>query len=285
MEAVLSADDLQDGDRIVLAGVCRDGALVAMSATQARNNRSAAAGKPHADGTFSVTEEAAVLTLQKSGAHWALFDPKNDGYLYAASSQAFRLRTQSSNDANGLWTLTLERDGTAFFTAAGENTNRILRFSEEYGVFDCVDATADTGCRIYRVPPKPKVSLTSLGVQTRTDGVFGLRFGIRFDCDSLQACAAEGDRISFGVVLHLGDLAKEKRLQTQLVWTEAMRLASNAESLARYLADAGLSLYETDGDSIVCLIESDEPVDACEAVSFLSIGEQMFSAESIGIEP
>ena len=72
---------------------------MALSTTQNANNRSATTDVTlNADGTLTPGEAAQVITLEKDGDHY-LFNV-GAGYLYAASSSANYLRTETTADDN-----------------------------------------------------------------------------------------------------------------------------------------------------------------------------------------
>lgn len=133
---VTSASDLEAGVMYIIVGYDDNLGYCAMS-YQKQNNRHA----------VSVTEDGGSITVtpaidpySESDVHqfmlggsnnaWTFYDPLREGYLYAASSSSNQLKTQSTNNANGEWTIEFNEDGTAVVTAQGENTRNIMRFNE-----------------------------------------------------------------------------------------------------------------------------------------------------------
>ena len=79
---------------------------------------------------------------------YTIYDPVYDplhspvglepGYLYAASSSANHLKTQDFNDANGLWSISIdEESGVASVTAQGSNTRNKMRYNNVSHIFSC----------------------------------------------------------------------------------------------------------------------------------------------------
>jgi hypothetical protein len=101
-----------------------------------------------------------------SAGAWEFYDPLREGYLYAASSSANQLKTQSTNNANGEWSIVFNQDGTAEVTAQGENTRNIMRFNENSSngdpLFSCYNSNSSINVPVslYKVggssQPKPE---------------------------------------------------------------------------------------------------------------------------------
>ncbi|MBR6438721.1 MAG: T9SS type A sorting domain-containing protein [Bacteroidales bacterium] len=100
----------------------------------------------------SSQTEAFQITLGGSAGAWTFFDELKNGYLYAASSSANQLKTQTTNNANGEWNIVFEADGTAVVTANGDNTRNVLRFNENSQngtpLFNCYLPTSSAGVAV-----------------------------------------------------------------------------------------------------------------------------------------
>ena len=59
------------------------------------------------------------------------------GYLYAASSSANQLRTQETNNANGVWSIEIDETGVATIKAQGTNTRNLMRYNSANTLFSC----------------------------------------------------------------------------------------------------------------------------------------------------
>jgi len=107
------------------------------------------------------------FTLGGNAGAWTFFDEVKGGYLYAASSSSNNLKTQTTLDANGQWSIVFNADGTAEVVAQGENERNNMRFnpntSNNAPLFSCYAETSsiDTRVSFYKaggapVPPKPE---------------------------------------------------------------------------------------------------------------------------------
>lgn len=92
------------------------------------------------------TTEVFQFTLGGGEGAWTLFDEVKGGYLYAASSSANQLKTQTTLDANGQWNITFDGTGNAEVMAQGDNTRNIMRFNENSSngtpLFSCYNSNS-----------------------------------------------------------------------------------------------------------------------------------------------
>ena len=146
-ELVTDASKLAIGNEIIIVNLDGDKAL---STTQNTNNRGAV------DVTVSNNAivpgvNVQVLTLGKTNNHWTLYT--GNGYLYAAASDKNNMKTQTTNDANGEWTISIAEDGTVTAIAQGTNTRNELRYNPNNGnpIFSCYGSTSSMGkVKIYK---------------------------------------------------------------------------------------------------------------------------------------
>ena len=114
----------------------------ALGTTQNDNNRAAVDVSITSNGVIqNIGTTVCQLTLGFENNHWTFFDPSNNGYLYAASSGSNYLRTQTNNDANGQWTISIDANGLATIVAQGENTRNNLRYNRNSPLFSCYAST------------------------------------------------------------------------------------------------------------------------------------------------
>ena len=121
------------------------------------------------------------FTLGGSAGAWTLFDEVKGGYLYAASSTSNNLKTQTTLDANGEWSITFNGDGTAEVVAQGENTRNNMRFnpnaSNNAPLFSCYAEASniDTRVSFYKAgggsQPDPEPSNYPTNFAGQADGV------------------------------------------------------------------------------------------------------------------
>lgn len=124
---VTDAATLAVDDEVIIVN---EEASVALSNDQRNNNRGQAA-VDIVDNTITLPEETAVqiLTLKAGTVEGTFAFYTGEGYLYAASSSKNYLRTQTTNDDNGSWEITIS-DGIATIIAQGESTRNWLRYNK-----------------------------------------------------------------------------------------------------------------------------------------------------------
>lgn len=115
---------------------------VALNTNQDNNNRKASSVTTNPDNANQIYfvptagDNPQELKLGGSSSGWSLKDVDRNGFLYAASSSSNHLKTQTTNDANGLWTIAIA-DGVATITATGTYTHNILRYNSNSQLFSC----------------------------------------------------------------------------------------------------------------------------------------------------
>lgn len=142
---VTKVEDIAAGDKIVIVNT---GGTKALGTTQAANNRGAVDVTLNADdkNIVNITNDTQQITLGKTNDHWTF--SVGSGYLYAASSSANYLRTQTTNDANGEWTIVLNASYEATITAQGSNTRNVLQ--NNGNIFACYASASQTAVKIYK---------------------------------------------------------------------------------------------------------------------------------------
>lgn len=147
---VKSESELRSSDQVIIAAHAKNYAL----GTQSSNNRSQESiTKSDDNGTLTkIGSDVAILTLGGNTGAWTLYDPTNEGYLYAASSSSNYLRTQSKNDSNGEWTISIAST-KATITANGSNARNRIFHNEGSSVFSCYSpsSTSMKDVVIYRL--------------------------------------------------------------------------------------------------------------------------------------
>ncbi|MBR6119177.1 MAG: InlB B-repeat-containing protein, partial [Oscillospiraceae bacterium] len=146
---VTDAAALAAGDKIVITA--NGSGTASLSTTQNNNNRSAVAGVKSADyQSFEPADTTAILTLGEGtvSGSFSLYDPANNGYLYAASSSSNYLRTKATLDANGSWAISVTNNEAAL-VAQGSYTRKNLRYNSTSNLFSCY-ATGQQSVYLYR---------------------------------------------------------------------------------------------------------------------------------------
>ena len=225
---VNSASELEVGTSYLIVGYDDNLGYCAMS-YQKSNNRHAIQ-VTEAGGSISLTPasnpdsqtEAFQFILMGSNGAWEFYDPLREGYLYAASSSANQLKTQSTNNANGQWAIVFNPDGTAEVTAQGENTRNIMRFNENSSngspLFSCYNSgsSINVPVSLYKVggtptPPVPPCAYPTNFAVSHVDGVDVTLGWVDAPCDVRYLVLASTGYITVptnGVPVSDGSLAK-----------------------------------------------------------------------------
>jgi len=149
-QLVTSADQLVAGRTYLIVNVANGKAL---GTTQNSNNRSAAVVTIEDDIIPSIDNTVCELTLGGSTGAWTFFDAgweSSGGYLYAASSTNNQLKTQSTNNANGQWSITFGTNGIATIQAQGDNTRNLLKYNNSSNLFACYASGQQEVCLFRR---------------------------------------------------------------------------------------------------------------------------------------
>lgn len=107
----------------------------ALSTNQKDNNRGQASVTQNGT-TVTFDGDVQILTLEAGTKDNTFAFYTGSGYLYAASSSANYLKTQTAKNDNGSWTITIA-DGVATIIAQGTNTNNWMRYNSSNDLFSC----------------------------------------------------------------------------------------------------------------------------------------------------
>lgn len=157
---VTSVSELAANDKVVIVNT---GGTKALGTTQSNNNRNAVdvTLDTEDNNIVNINDNVQQLILGKSGDNWTFFT--GSGYLYAASSSNNYLRTQTTNDANGEWAISLNASYQASIVAQGANTHNQLKNNGEY--FSCY-ASGQTAVKIYKYHEDPNAPILSVNPAT-----------------------------------------------------------------------------------------------------------------------
>ena len=153
---VTSASGLEAGAMYIIVSYDEDLGDFAMSYQKANNRHAVAVTED--GGSITVTpaidpyseSDVNQFMLGGSANAWTFYDPLREGYLYASSSSSNQLKTQSTNNANGEWSIVFNADGTAEVVAQGDNTRNNMRFNPNNGtpLFSCYAETSSVDTRV-----------------------------------------------------------------------------------------------------------------------------------------
>lgn len=133
---VTDVDDLSVGDEVIIVSTSNSFAL---STTQNNNNRGQASiTKKDNNNKVIFGDDTQIFKLQEGTVEGTFaFYISDAGYLYAASSSNNYLRTQTINNDNGSWTITITSAGVATIIAQGSNSHNWLRHNNSNKIFSC----------------------------------------------------------------------------------------------------------------------------------------------------
>ena len=144
---VTDVNDLVAGSKIILVSAGDNSYAMG---PQANNNRTGVAVTK--DGSI-VTFVTAVqeITLEDAGDGMFAFNVGTAGYLYAASSSGNQLKTKTTLDNNGKWTVTIS-GGVASIEATNSNNRNVMQYNYNGGspIFSCYASASQKGIEIYK---------------------------------------------------------------------------------------------------------------------------------------
>lgn len=151
---VNSASQLEAGAKYVLVGYDNDGQAFIMG-YQKSNNRHALAIDENG-GVITVTvatdpsqqEAPFEFTLDGAPGAWTIFDPLNNGYLYAAGGGNY-LRTQTDLTDNGRWTITDGDEGGMVPVSNGGVEQCYMRYNITSTLFGCYKESSNVAAPVY----------------------------------------------------------------------------------------------------------------------------------------
>ena len=170
------ASDLAAGDQIIIVNA--EGTF-AMSTTQNTNNRGLAAVVVE-DNLIEPSANVQIITLEADGSNWK-FNVGDDAYLYAASSSANHLKTNTAATVgdNGTWKITLDGEGVADIVAQGTNTRNYIMYNANSAIMSCYASTSTQAkCKIYKKggTPQATVEYYLVGTMNSWEPATGYKF-------------------------------------------------------------------------------------------------------------
>ena len=145
---VTEVSQLNTGDEVIIvsSGEAGDDEAQAMSTTQNNNNRAATPVSVSTTQKVTATDETQIFTLEGSSAGWYFKTVNGDtqGYIYASSSTANQLKTESIADDNAKAAISVANNGQATIVFQGTNTRNDLRYNPNNGspIFACYASTS-----------------------------------------------------------------------------------------------------------------------------------------------
>lgn len=138
---------LKESDKVVIVAT---GYNYALSTEQKTNNRGQIdITKSDDKSVVTLNENVQILTLENGTVDGTFAFNTGSGYLYAASSTNNYLKTQSTNNENGSWTIVIDGDGVATIKSQQKNRNW-LRYNQSSSLFSCY-GSGQTDVSLYKV--------------------------------------------------------------------------------------------------------------------------------------
>ena len=112
-------------------------------------------------------QEFVIQGPDKDG-YYTFYDASLEGFLYASSSSKNYLKTQTTLNDNGRFTITFS-ENAAVITAQGTNTHNLMRYNSSNSIFSCYESGQSA---IYlfvlngEATPSESVTVTSVGYAT-----------------------------------------------------------------------------------------------------------------------
>lgn len=146
---------LHAGDRVAIVANSSD---YAMSTTQNTNNRGQVTLTKGTDGdyttmTFDTAVQEFILeegTADDSFGFWCDNGSEANKYIYAASSSANNLKSQTDLDANASFTITIDASANAKLTAQGSYTRNVIQHNSVSSLFSCYASASQSAVAIFK---------------------------------------------------------------------------------------------------------------------------------------
>ena len=166
---VTDVSALTAGDLVVIVAKDSD---VALSTNQKSNNRGQTA-VTKSGSTITLNGEVQVLTLEAGTVDGTFAFNTGSGYLYAAGTSKAQngsknnnlLKTQTTLDANGSFTVSISAAGEATVTAQGDNGCNLLRYNKQSSLFSCY-SSGQNAISLYKVDTAEEEPARESGIVT-----------------------------------------------------------------------------------------------------------------------
>ena len=153
-ELVTDASTLKVDDEVIITSGGTDATndKYALSTNQKSSNRGAAEVTKKGNTLTDPSADVQVLTLKAGSTTgtWAFYTGSS-GYLYAASSSGNQLKTKTTLDVHGSWTITIENE-IASIVATGSSNRNVMQYNYNNGspLFNCYASASQTALAIYK---------------------------------------------------------------------------------------------------------------------------------------
>lgn len=151
---VNSASQLEAGAQYVLVGYDNDGQAFIMSYQKSNNRHAITIDEVGGVITTTVATDPSQqdvpyeFTLGGSAGAWTIYDPLNNGYLYAPGGGNY-LRTQAELTDNGRWTITDGDEGGMVPVSNGGVEQCYMRYNITSTLFGCYKESSNVAAPVY----------------------------------------------------------------------------------------------------------------------------------------
>ena len=258
---VTSSAELVPGKHYVIASGTGDN-VYAMG-SQSSNNRPGVATTVDSGTTLAEVAGVYEFVISGDGTNYTIYDETNNGYLYAASSSSNYLRTQTTNDANGLWTITFN-ENAAVITAQGDNTHKLMQYNSSSKLFSCY-SSSQAAIYLYK-----------------KDGETDYNFYSNTTLASATIAADETYTVHSGATLNvttsLTNAATSEAWNNLVIKDGAQLKTPNAVKGTIEKAITGYSSYSGSGVGGYYLLATPATMDACNETGMWPTGDQAAQA-------
>lgn len=183
---VTDVNSLEIGDQVVIT----DAKATYAMGGQNNNNRVAVSIKK-SDDSLELTDSVQILTLEAGTVSNTYAFNTGAGYLYAASSSSNNLKTQTTNNANGSWTISIDGNGVATIKAQGSYTRNWLRKNNSSALFSCY-SSGQNDISLYKYE-EPSAGET---VKEFTNQSFAFKCAVDASLSALEGVESYGIRVT-----------------------------------------------------------------------------------------
>ena len=147
---VTDASTLKADDEVIIAASGNN--KYALSTTQKSSNRAGTAITKNGNTLVEPSADVQILTLKAGSTSGTFaFYTGTSGYLYAASSSSNQLKTKTTLDVHGSWTISIT-EGVASIAAKGSSNRNVMQYNYNNGdpLFNCYASASQTALAIYK---------------------------------------------------------------------------------------------------------------------------------------
>ena len=181
-ELVTDASTLADGDQILIAYIksSTEGKVLGEKTNNNYHATQFNAGHISTDkSTIEITTESPVTAAVLEGSTGAWYFHTNDGYLCAASSSSYYLRTTQTINDNAKATISIADNGNAAIVFQGSYTNKYLKYNNQSTLFSCYgSSSSQTPVQLYRKVPSDVPPTVTFSPASGTEVDYGTQVTI-----------------------------------------------------------------------------------------------------------